>query len=106
MRVCRIGMAALMLLLAAGTVARAGGPAGGIGFSRSWGTSLVPPTIGRSAAPAAPSLKTFPAVPPTAWYQTYPPVSHGPNLRPLERRPPAVRTPVLRTETPNGGYCW
>jgi hypothetical protein len=108
MRSSRIRNAVLAWIVAAAVIAtaEAGGPAGGIGFSKSWGTTFVPPTIGRSAAPAAPSLKTFPAPPPTAWFQTFPPVQRGPNLRPLERRPPVVRPVASGSEARGGCFRW
>lgn len=66
-------------------VAQAGGPAGGIGFPRGWGTSFVPPVIGRGVAPAVPSPWIAPSVPPTALLQAYPPNHRGEILRQLER---------------------
>lgn len=75
-----------MFVLTAADIAQAGGPAGGIGFRRGWGTTFVPPVIGRGAATPFPSPWIAPSVPPTALLPTYPPNHRGEILRQLERQ--------------------
>jgi hypothetical protein len=99
-----IVMVMVVALGTGATVAEAGGPAGGIGFNRSWGTSSTPPVQQRSSSNVG-TARNAPiiALPPRSFVRR--PEPFAPNGRGMLRYSPPIQYPDRFYEDSAGCPC-